>query len=369
MVVAPLASGCALLLGLEEPSFDGPGAGVIDGGGDGADGSSTCTSDLTTSADNCGRCGRSCLGKACRESMCEAQLLSQGNGSVAYIALDETSVYFSSGNLWLLGRVDKDGGVTSYLLPEGGIKEPTAGLVVDNGSVYASAYSAGGGAGARRIPIDGGPVEKLDSCNTGWSLAVDKTDVYWLTGDCGGDARMKRRAKEELDAAAVVTSQTDPLMFYGYAAFGYQALDDTDVYWATKQHIKALPKDGVANGAPRTVYERPAESTDRFRSLAVGDRLYAMLGGRIIALPKTGGDPIVLAEGFPAKDSHAGLVLAGGDVYFTVPDNGLVARVPMKGGTVDTLAKDQQRPSGLAVDAKYVYWSNAGDGTIWRAAR
>src|SRR5699024_4610660 len=145
---------------------------------------------------------------------------------------------------------------------------------------------------------------------------------------------------------AFVTSQIDPLMFYGFAQFGYQALDETNVYWANKEQIKALAKNDIEDAAPRTVFARPPGSTERFRSLAVADRFYTMLGGRLIAVPKTGGEPVVLADGFPVKDSHAGLVLADGDVYFTVPDTGLVARVPMQGGKVEPLAKNQAKPTG-----------------------
>jgi hypothetical protein len=373
IVLAPLATGCALLLGLDEPSFEKTDPGSVDGGRtDGGDGAApTCAPDLdlTTSADNCGRCGRSCRGKACRDSMCEAQSLAQGNGAVEYIAVDETSIYFSSRDQWILGRLDKNGGAVTNMLPEGGaLKEPTAGLLVDEGYVYASAYTSGSGPAARRVPLDGGVIEKIDGCNTGWSLSVDKTDIYWLTGNCGGDARMRRRTKNDPDAS-FVTSQTDPLAFYSFAQFGYQALDETNVYWANKEQIKALSKNDIEDAAPRTVFARAAGSNDRFRSLAVADRFYAMLGGRIIALPKAGGDPVVLADGFPVKDSHAGLALADADVYFTVPDTGLVARVPMQGGKVETLAKDQQKPTGLALDAQYVYWSNAGDGTLWRTPR
>ena len=65
----------------------------------------------------------------------------------------------------------------------------------------------------------------------------------------------------------------------------------------------------------------------------------------------------------------AGIVVAGDMVYFTMPERGVVARVPAVGGTVETIASDQLEPTGLALDAQFVYWSNVGDGSIWRTAR
>jgi len=359
---------CGTLLHIEpdgEPAADAGGA--ADAGDAGLD---ACPFDLSSSADNCGRCGRSCLGKACRDAMCEAQLLTQGYGAVRNIALDDEAVYFTSTDQAMLGRVEKDGGAGTELVPEGGLREPTSGLVADGAYVYASAYTAGSGAGVRRVTKVEGQQEPIDGCNTAWSVAVDATDVYWFTGICGGLPRMRRRGKEELDASATVTSLPDDAGFYPYAISGDTALDETDVYWMSTRQIKTLPKLGVQDGMPGTVFEPMAGDKDYLRALAVADRLYAVLGDRVIAVPKSGGAATVLADAAPNPSrARAAIVVVDGSVYFTRPDAGIVARVPAAGGAVETLAKGQAMPTGLALDAHYVYWSNAGDGTIWRVAR
>lgn len=302
--------------------------------------------------------------------MCEPQLLTQGYGSVRNIALDDDAVYFTSTDRWTLGRVGKDGGVGTALVPEGGLKEPTSGLVTDGAYVYASAYTAGGGAGARRVAKDGGLQEPIDTCNTAWSIAVDATDVYWLTGICGGRPRMRRRAKEEPDASATLTSLQDDADLYPYAVSGDTALDETDVYWMSTRQMKKLAKIGIQDGTPVTLFEPAVDDKDHLRALAVADRLYAVLGDRVIAVPKSGGAATVLADAAPnPSHARAAIVVADGSVYFTRPEAGIVARVPSTGGAAETLAKGQAMPTGLAIDAQYVYWSNAGDGTIWRVAR
>jgi hypothetical protein len=376
-VLAPIVTGCAVVIGLDEPIFDRNAS--SDGGPNGPDADArpdACPSaDLATNAENCGRCGRSCLGKACRDSMCEPELITQGHGSILALAVDDGAVYFNSSDQWLLGRADKNGAgaAVTYLLPEGGLRYPTTGLLVDGPYVYASAYTPPGGAGARRILKAGGaPAETIDSCNTGWSLTVDATNVYWITGNCGGTPRVRKRAKEEPDAAATVTSlPEEPGNKYAFAKYAYQAIDETDIYWVNKPEIRVLSKSYEENAASRVVFEAGDVSSEgAFRAIAVADRIYAMQGGRIIAVPKGGGQPVVLADGFPTgKDTHAGLAVTEGVLYFTVPDTGLVARVSTSGGAVETIAKDQKTPVALALDAKYIYWSTSLDGAIWRAAR
>jgi hypothetical protein len=180
---------------------------------------------------------------------------------------------------------------------------------------------------------------------------------------------LRRRAKEEQDAAATVESLQESSSAYGYARWGYTGLDATDVYWSSKTQIKSLPKNGIAGAAPRTVSERTVGS-DLFRALAVSDRIYVILGDRVLAIAKDSGAQTVLVDGAPNdSEAPASIRVADGAVYYTLPERGLVARVPTTGGAVEVLARDQLSPVGLALDATHVYWSNAGDGSIWRMPR
>jgi hypothetical protein len=65
---------CGTLLPIE------PEGNAADAGGASPD---ACSVDLSSSADNCGRCGRSCLGRACRDAMCEAHA---GDGTIWRVA-------------------------------------------------------------------------------------------------------------------------------------------------------------------------------------------------------------------------------------------------------------------------------------------
>ena len=77
-----------------------------------------------------------------------------------------------------------------------------------------------------------------------------------------------------------------------------------------------------------------------------------------------GGAPSALASGFAGVNAIA----ADPDrVYFTRGDTGgEVVMVPRAGGAPVVLAKDQDRPRGIAVRAGYVHWVTYGDGALRR---
>jgi DNA-binding beta-propeller fold protein YncE len=82
-------------------------------------------------------------------------------------------------------------------------------------------------------------------------------------------------------------------------------------------------------------------------------------------------DPVVLAEGeAPPRDLALQL---GGDGnatavwYTTFAEGGAVKRVgPAGGEEPQTLVEGQSYPNGITVDEAFVYWTNRGDGTVWK---
>ena len=102
----------------------------------------------------------------------------------------------------------------------------------------------------------------------------------------------------------------------------------------------------------------PAASTDppSSASSAPGD------AGAEARAPATPHVPIVLAD----KQNVEHLALRNGVVYWTSmqPDGGFVRAIPIGGGTVTTLASEQNYPDSIAVDDANVYWANQTTGRL-----
>jgi hypothetical protein len=361
VVVAMTASGCAALLGLDEPTFD---AAVEAGTRD------ACAVDLTSDPAHCGRCGHDCRGAPCTGGLCTPSRLSEGEGYVFQLRADETHLYFLSFDRWMLTRIDKDGGSRIELLPEGGLQEPT-GLALDPTHAYYTAYGAGNTIpsrhGVRRVPKGGGTPETFETCNTAYGLAVDEEFVFVVTAVCGGDPRVRRFPK---DGGPPEDSFDDERMQYSYAEYGYADDDATRLYWVSATDVMSLPKDFAPDAAPERIASRPPEpDAGTFQAVRVDDRIYALLHDRLVAIDKTSRTMVVLARDLAAQGGRAAIDVDATHVYFTQPKAGIVGRVPRAGGDVETIARGQSQPAGIVVDDTWVFWTNAGDGTVLRAAK
>jgi RHS repeat-associated protein len=74
-----------------------------------------------------------------------------------------------------------------------------------------------------------------------------------------------------------------------------------------------------------------------------------------------GGGILQLAS---SQSGPTGIAVDATSVYFTDQTGGTVMKVPLGGGSTTTLASGQSTPSGIAVDATSVYWANSGGGTV-----
>ena len=186
---------------------------------------------------------------------------------------------------------------------------------------------------------------------------TDTTSDPRNCGVCGHDCR-GAACSEGLCAPIVVAESAG-------GAYGI-ALDATHVYWTTVTHpvaddgpaageVRRVP---IAGGTPETIADRQWAPT----ALALDDdAIYWVTStrndatrGTLMRLAKKGGKAVALAHGAWLFD----LVLANGEVYWVDHENGLVAKMPTKGGDVTTLAADAKHPEHIAVDAQRAYWSD-----------
>ena len=267
--------------------------------------------------------------------------VAEGQSFPFMVALDERNVYWNTGDAHLR-RAAKAGGppqdlsaeFTITIVPIGDfvvyttqraikrvardgsrapetlvtLPEDPLDLVTDGSHLYFTMFD---GSMVGRIPLAGGPAEKLLAGERHPTIAVDATDLY-VSRSRGGTIR--RLPKAGGTPTTLIKGLRRPLGL---------ALHGDDLFWASE-------KDGT-----------------------------------IVRMPKQGGTPIELASGQVNQESMA---FSATHVYWatwggTAGSHALMA-VPLTGGTPIAVALNLDSPSGLASDGVSVYIANKGKGRI-----
>lgn len=157
------------------------------------------------------------------------------------------------------------------------------------------------------------------------------------------------------------------------------AVDASFVYYSSvDEGIFRVPKLGGAidllaadDHGPHVI----VEDQDFIYAGDLGTPATDFTDGRVVRVSKGGGELVLLASGLASAGM---LALLGDTLFFTTigtrsygayNNDGAIWRMPKDGSSAPVrLAKDQRRPSGMAVDAAYVYWANENAGTIQRCA-
>jgi hypothetical protein len=93
--------------------------------------------------------------------------------------------------------------------------------------------------------------------------------------------------------------------------------------------------------------------------------------GIVNQIAKAGGTRLQLSN----RDMAAALAIDAHNVYWIDGTSGNLSCVPIDGGTITQLATGPSQPVSLAVDALFIYWSNAGavsgrgQGTLMKLAK
>lgn len=197
-------------------------------------------------------------------------------------------------------------------------------------------------------------------------LAVDAKNVYWtdLGSSSGGNTQTGSVFSVPIDGGTVTTLAT------ARPSPGGIAVDATDVYWVdfgTYMPPGDVMKVPIGGGTPVTLATSMNGTPHQMTIDA--NNVYWTDGGAVWQVPKSGGTPVMLAQG----SLTSGVAVDSTSVYWTDeiggvdagPTNtGSVMKMPIGGGAIVTIATGQNIPLDVKVDGTSIYWVNQGDVTM-----
>jgi hypothetical protein len=131
----------------------------------------------------------------------------------------------------------------------------------------------------------------------------------------------------------------------------------------------ACPLVSQDSGVPQTVGDFACLTVDS-SNVYWGTGLGAANGGGVWKVPLNGGNATLLAG---QQDRPHSMASDGTNLYFanfgTGGTTGSIQRIAINGGTPapTPIAINQASPLDVAVDATDVYWTNSGDGSVWKS--
>lgn len=334
------------------------------------DESNGCEKVVTSDPANCGACKHDCLGAACNAGVCEPVTLATGYATVTAVAVNASDLYWYAD-----GNGDGDGGATgTFRLPGKspgivgklpdfvGGTAPVA-IVVDDKRIYDfSGHSC-------VLPdCDGGPATYPLCGHIPIGVAVDDASVYFA---CLNQSVVS--VPKVPDAGGCVDRGGLRTSGIPYTI----VVDDAHAFVAGGVPIWFMDKNQVDGGGTYLVADAGPAGALRIAGSAADifwgnqDKLYACA--------KTGCIVPRIVGTYPT--GVVALVTDETNIYFTSlgsvstgHSDGAILRCPLTGcvGNPVVLAKQQQAPEAIAVDATHVYWgtgSKAADAKVMKVAK
>ncbi len=390
-VAGDTAGGRAALAGSAGDGPVGTGGAVSGGGGSsagegpgsaGAGGAPPCGgADLMVDTENCGRCGRTCNERACRDGQCEPELLDSASYRGSGIALTSTRILWSSYSLRSVDRVEPLGSAVETL----DLASPLDELLVQGDTYFVSVTPGSTGDHIQWGDASGavpGPALGTEWGNGVKAFVVSGGVLYWA--ECGGTPRIRYRVLADPSDAGTVAQN-----FYCPTSMA----TDGETIWftnATYGGVRAVETtDRARDGA--TLLE-PKVGSGTYCIIADATHVYFAtsnwaanpndwLPSELYRFDRTGSVTPQRVTDAATQWGPRQIVRDGDDVYwvnFGSPANeytdGAVHRVGVDDPQrrVEVLAADQPRARAVAVDDRWVYWiveDASARGQLWRVAK
>jgi hypothetical protein len=316
--------------------------------------------DTMTDAAHCGRCAHSCTGGTCLAGKCQPVVIAANQYDSFGIALDATYVYFTvrdvSNGPWFVRRAPLAGNAqqTAETLVSG--LDNVSGLAVNATHIYVT--NLGTTQNIVRAPIGGGAATVFANGEDGpGHIRVQGTNAYWARG-ADPIGQIMRQALSGAPGSA--TSISGPL-----ASPTALSIDTTTAYFALSSgSIYRVP----LAGGTTTLLSSGQTQMHPFDIAADATHVYWSNNGLpsgIMRVPIGGGTATPLYSNTTSYVS--GIAIDATYIYFGMGQE--VLRMPLAGGTPETIAANQGLPFMIAVNATHVYWTSRASRSVARVAK
>jgi len=188
-------------------------------------------------------------------------------------------------------------------------------------------------------------IDNTDTNVSPGGLTVDATSLYWSSGNTNSILKMPKCG------GPITTLASAQLVPSGIA------VDDAYAYWGAEGTLEGVMKVPLTGGTPTRL------SFSRGLTFALDATNVYFAGPASLAMvPKAGGETTVFEMNEPTNDVTADST----HVYWTNQGQwtgtkdvgGGVVRMPLGGGTISTVATNQDAPHGVVVGGVNVFWFN-----------
>jgi hypothetical protein len=336
------------------------------------DDNGSCETELSVDADNCGACDRGCLGASCAAGQCQPIQLRAGQDFPHYLVVDSDHVFWTTGGQDMgngtVMRVNKDGTGPRTLVDDG--LKPR-GIAVDDSFIY---WSDGVDGALHRIPktADGSgqdqvlvPGQAMTESGEGFVL-LDGGRAYWSHGQAGS---IRSATLGGADVTEHVSGQPGPTQC--------AILDGTLYFTVTEPELRRVPLAGGMVEVLANPDNRLPNTHVTFGIVVLdGGLVYresdygAGLNGRVMRFMPGRDIFSVLVDSAGARDIAADAT----HLFWASEDVGTLSRARRDGSEAIPLAVGQEDPTGVAVDAEALYWTNRsigvpGGGAVLKVAK
>lgn len=311
-----------------------------------------CEVDLSADPANCGKCSHTCESGSCDDGLCKPKALVTGEDGPLGIVAAGDRIFWSLPFKGKVRSVQKSGGVD--ILDVASDQRKPSWFTADSTHIFWTNRSVDKQytGSIWKANLDGtSPRVLIGELRFPDRVALRGDEIVWTTGGTQGSVFIAKRADGSVPAqVGGYQDLTGPVV----------ALNDW-IIWTFAGGVQSLLHPRAEGGS---VSKYPIDGTG-----IAASRIYVYWTEGASTIRRALPNLSEAADFVQTTSPPYSLVFDEGWLYWTVPTAGLIQGAQEGDRKIHTFAKGQGGPTGLAVDGRYLYWTNNKGGEIMRVER